>query len=152
MNIIPDAVVDDGDVVGEIERGGGDEERNEDKEDQICAQVFDRLVWKTSSPFARHVGVERTEDELLGGSEHVQGEGDFILVLLQLQPADKGRQVRDLRLLLDDLGVVGHFQGNGPHRVRVLARGYTRTGCECVGWRLGISINRVSVCLESGGG
>jgi hypothetical protein len=30
---------------------------------------------------------QRTEDELLGGREHVDGEGDFILVDFQANPA-----------------------------------------------------------------
>lgn len=33
MHIIPDPVVNNGDVVGEVQRGGGDEERDQDEED-----------------------------------------------------------------------------------------------------------------------
>ena len=35
MEVVPYAIVDDGDMVREVERGGGDEERNEDEEDQV---------------------------------------------------------------------------------------------------------------------
>jgi hypothetical protein len=34
-----------------------------------------------------------TEDDFLRRSEHVEGEGDFILVVLQLEPADEGGEV-----------------------------------------------------------
>lgn len=32
----------------------------------------------------------RTEDELLRRREHVEGEGDFVLVVFLLEPADEG--------------------------------------------------------------
>jgi len=83
VDIVPDAIVNEGDMVGEVERRGGDEERDEDEEDQV-------------------------ENELLRRSQHVQGEGDLILVLLQLQPANERRNVRD-PLLPGDFGIVGHF-------------------------------------------
>lgn len=37
--------------------------------------------------------LERTEDELLGRSQHVQRKGDFILVSLALEPAEEGGRV-----------------------------------------------------------
>lgn len=39
VDVIPDPVVDDGDVVGQVQRGGGDEERYQYKEDQICGCI-----------------------------------------------------------------------------------------------------------------
>ena len=32
----------------------------------------------------------RTEDEFLGRGEHVEGEGDFVLVAFALEPAEEG--------------------------------------------------------------
>src|SRR5271156_1733915 len=34
-----------------------------------------------------------TEDDFLGRSEHIEGGGDLVLVVLQLEPADKGCEV-----------------------------------------------------------
>lgn len=36
-------------------------------------------------------GMGRTEDDAFGGREHVQGERHFVLVVLELEPADEGR-------------------------------------------------------------
>jgi hypothetical protein len=44
--------------------------------------------WGGSERFGGRGG--RTEDELLGGREHVEGEGYFVLVALALQPAEEG--------------------------------------------------------------
>ena len=38
-----------------------------------------------------------TEDELLGRSEHVEGEGNFVLVTLALEPAEEGCCVKHCR-------------------------------------------------------
>lgn len=38
-----------------------------------------------------------TEDELFGRSEHVEGEGDFVLVALALEPAEESCGVKHCR-------------------------------------------------------
>ncbi len=38
---------------------------------------------------------EHTEDNLFGICEHVQGEGDFVLVIFKLEPANEGAERRD---------------------------------------------------------
>jgi len=68
MYIVPDAVVNDSDMVWEVHRSSCDEHGYKDEEDKI-------------------------EDELLGRRQHVKGECDFILVFLELKPADKGGYV-----------------------------------------------------------
>lgn len=35
-------------------------------------------------------GISHTEDELLGGRQHVYGEGHLVLVYLEANPADDG--------------------------------------------------------------
>lgn len=36
------------------------------------------------------LGTKRTEDEFLCGCKHVEGDGDFILIVFQSEPADEG--------------------------------------------------------------
>jgi len=35
MQVVPDPVIDDRDMVGEVKPGGGDEKRNEDEQNQV---------------------------------------------------------------------------------------------------------------------
>jgi len=69
----PRAIGEEGDVLGEIE-GDGDDDHGEEEED------------------------ERVEDELLGRSQHVQTECDFVLVSLPLEPAECGGENRHRKL------------------------------------------------------
>lgn len=56
---------------------------------------------------------ERTEDELLGRGQHVQGEGDLVLVIFLLQPLHETSRLEE-------------EVGGGDH---------DETGAECVGSR-----------------
>jgi len=62
--VIPYSFRDGHDVIGEVHGGGCDEHGNDYKEDKI-------------------------EYELFGRSQHVQREGDFVLVLFESQPPNK---------------------------------------------------------------
>jgi len=92
--IVPYAIGDKDYVVREVHRSGRDKHRDEHQEYEI-------------------------EDEFLGWRKHIEGERDFILVLLKLEPADEGGNVG--RLLSGK-----RFRGYGWH------------GCERgVGWKAG---------------
>jgi hypothetical protein len=60
---------------------------------------------------------ERTEDEFLSRGEHVQGEGDFVLVFFELEPAEEGGEI-----VFGAQGAVGAGGGGGCVRHEWYAR------------------------------
>jgi hypothetical protein len=83
--VVEHAVCNDGKVFGEVERRGDDEEREEEEEYRVCCGVL-------AESETGGIG-GRTEDELLGARQHVQREGDFVLVSLALEPTEQRGRV-----------------------------------------------------------
>ena len=79
--VVVEVAVDGSDVVWEVDVDAGEDHGDKGEEKGVC--------WCGGSVIVAKVGrtEKRTEDELLSGREHVDGEGDFILVDFQANPA-----------------------------------------------------------------